>query len=425
MSVSYKKLWKLLIDRDMKKRDLCKIANVSSTSLAKLGKGENVNTDILFRICSALNCGLGDIAEVFPSNQLEVSLSGFENAKSEENHVGLSRKPRSTISGQIDIFHEEILAKDNKAIYDPESTSEESFEDAEEVAVVDPRNSLNDLTGREWLPETKSFFFQKGLGSKHPHAQIERLHPAPFSFQDISKLVCFFTKKGGLVLDPFGGVGSTAKSCALNNRICTSIELSKEWHDLSIKRLETEVGEGSSSEHTFINADCVTTLKTFKDNTFDFIVTSPPYWAILNKKADHKVKRTRIDNNLATNYSESSRDLGNISDYNDFLETLIHKVFQQCGRVLKQNRYMCIVVSDFRHSSEFISFHSDIIHKLSHSKVGRNWELTLQGVKILLQNHKSIFPYGYPYAYVENIHHQYVLIFRKTRIKDGGSGSGV
>src|SRR5688572_11172188 len=52
-------------------------------------------------------------------------------------------------------------------------------------AAVHPRNTLNDLSGAEWLPETKSFFFQKGLGSKHPHAQIERQHPAPFSFQDV------------------------------------------------------------------------------------------------------------------------------------------------------------------------------------------------------------------------------------------------
>ena len=64
MSASYKKLWKILIDKDMKKRDLCKIAHVSPTSIAKLGKGENVNTDILIRICKALNCDISDIMEV-------------------------------------------------------------------------------------------------------------------------------------------------------------------------------------------------------------------------------------------------------------------------------------------------------------------------------------------------------------------------
>ena len=64
MAISYKKLWKLLIDRNMKKRDLQKLANVSSSSIAKLGKNENVNTDILVRICTALNCELQDIMEL-------------------------------------------------------------------------------------------------------------------------------------------------------------------------------------------------------------------------------------------------------------------------------------------------------------------------------------------------------------------------
>ena len=66
MDVSYKKLWKILIDRDMKKRDLCEVAGVSAASIAKLGKGENVNTDILVRICRALNCELSDIMELQP-----------------------------------------------------------------------------------------------------------------------------------------------------------------------------------------------------------------------------------------------------------------------------------------------------------------------------------------------------------------------
>lgn len=66
MEMSYKKLWKLLIDKDMKKKDLQKIANISSASIAKLGKNENVNTDILLKICDALNCDISDIAEVQP-----------------------------------------------------------------------------------------------------------------------------------------------------------------------------------------------------------------------------------------------------------------------------------------------------------------------------------------------------------------------
>jgi len=68
LGASYKKLWKLLIDRDMKKRDLCALAQVSPTSLAKLSKGENVNTDILVRICRALDCDICDIMEILPDS---------------------------------------------------------------------------------------------------------------------------------------------------------------------------------------------------------------------------------------------------------------------------------------------------------------------------------------------------------------------
>ena len=143
--------------------------------------------------------------------------------------------------------------------------------------VVDKRNSLNDLTGKEWIPETKSYMFQKGLGASHPHAQIEKQHPAPFSFQDIESLVKFFTKAGMSVLDPFGGVGSTAKACELLGRTCTSIELSEKYHKLSIERLESEVGKGTSRHHKFINGDSCSILQDLASNSMDFIVTSPPY----------------------------------------------------------------------------------------------------------------------------------------------------
>ena len=64
MQISYKKLWKLLIDRDMLKKDLAAKAEISSTSIAKLSKNENVNTEILRKICSALNCDISDIMEM-------------------------------------------------------------------------------------------------------------------------------------------------------------------------------------------------------------------------------------------------------------------------------------------------------------------------------------------------------------------------
>lgn len=281
---------------------------------------------------------------------------------------------------------------------------------------VDPKNKLNDLTGKEWVPETKSYFYQKGLGANSPEAQIEKLHPAPYSFQDIARLITFFTKKGMKVLDPFGGVGSTAKACEITGRNCTSIELSNKWHQLSIERLETEVGEGTSSKHRFINGDSCIELKKIETNSYDFVVTSPPYWGILAKQ-DQKVKKNRVANNLDTKYSEDDRDLGNVKDYQQFLNILVKNIFMECARIVASEKYMAIVVSDFRDKSNFISFHSDLIQRMNNAEIENGGVLKLQGVKILIQNHKGLLPYGYPFSYVENIHHQYILIFRKEQSK--------
>ena len=72
VTVSYKKLWKLLIDKDMKKKDLREATVMSTTTLAKLGKDEFVNTEILAKICKALQCDIGDIMELNDDNESEI-----------------------------------------------------------------------------------------------------------------------------------------------------------------------------------------------------------------------------------------------------------------------------------------------------------------------------------------------------------------
>jgi DNA-binding Xre family transcriptional regulator len=69
MAVSYKKLWKILIDKDMKKKDLQKVAGVSWASVTKLSKGENVSMEILIKICKALECDIGDIVQLVPDEE--------------------------------------------------------------------------------------------------------------------------------------------------------------------------------------------------------------------------------------------------------------------------------------------------------------------------------------------------------------------
>lgn len=71
MAVSYKRLWKLLIDKDIKKKDLCSMAGVSPATITKMGKNGHVTTEVLLKICTALDCGIDDIMEIVPES-LEV-----------------------------------------------------------------------------------------------------------------------------------------------------------------------------------------------------------------------------------------------------------------------------------------------------------------------------------------------------------------
>ena len=68
MAVSYKKLWKMLIDKDMKKKDHCAKAGISTASVTKMGKGGHVTTEVLMKICTALDCTMDDIMEIVPDN---------------------------------------------------------------------------------------------------------------------------------------------------------------------------------------------------------------------------------------------------------------------------------------------------------------------------------------------------------------------
>lgn len=271
------------------------------------------------------------------------------------------------------------------------------------------RNKLNNLTAKEWIPETISVYVQKGLGHNHKDTKIERQHPAPFSFQDVGRLVRFFSKKGEKVLDPFCGVGSTLKACALNDRDGVGFELVEKYVELTKERLQTELELNMfNTKQEILHGDAFELIKKYKKDTFDFIVTSPPYWNIL-QKSDHKVNQTRKAFNLDTKYSNLTNDLGNIDKYEDFLEKLC-SFFSMTSSILKSKKYLCIVVSDFRNKDKFYMFHADLANMLE-----KRTPYRLKGITVLYQRHKRIFPYGYPYSYVPNIHHQYIIILQNEK----------
>ncbi|MGD9498523.1 MAG: DNA methyltransferase [Armatimonadota bacterium] len=324
---------------------------------------------------------------------------------------------------------------------------------------VDPRNRLNELTNRQWLIETKSFWRARGglerppwldpelleqfalwLAERHGQERAEQMmgqlkssvlesvapprdalkltHPATFSEPDIARLIEFFTKRGERVLDPFAGTGSTLLACQATDRIGTGVELIQRWAQVTQQRLEAvgapcrvvapaEAPAAALGGHVVIHADAREALAALPDGCFDFVVTSPPYWQILRKRGE-KVAAERTARGLPTHYSERSDDLGNIESYQDFLDQL-GVVFAHCGRLLRTRRYMCVVVADFRHGPQFHLYHADIARLIEGLGVG----LQLKGLTVLVQDSKNLYPLGIPFAFVSNIHHQFVLIFQK------------
>jgi DNA modification methylase len=273
---------------------------------------------------------------------------------------------------------------------------------------IDPRNSLNELTAKEWLSESVSVWNQKGLGAGHPEAAIEKLHPAPYSYTDVARVIRMFTKPGQTVLDPFVGVGSTLKAAALEGRKGIGFELYPDFARLAKLRLKEEVPAVALERcpQQVIEGDSRKLGKQLEENTVDLIVTSPPYWSILNKKSDHKQRQTREAHGLVTNYGNDDRDLGNIEDYDEFVEVL-GQTLSDAGAALKHKGYLVLIVGDFRHKTRYYPFHADIARDLE----GRGF--TLQAMNVLYQRHKRVFPYGYPFAYVPNVHHQNIVIMRK------------
>lgn len=319
---------------------------------------------------------------------------------------------------------------------------------------ADPRNRLNDLTNKEWMISTKSVwesqteiptghpfdfdnwslfiewlqetkgesFVEEAFGqilpsvmNSHPPARdkLKSQHPATFAESDVERLITFFTKQGQKVLDPFVGSGSTLIACRTTKRCGVGIELVSEWVEIARQRVsgdelplfkDLEIVDQFPQE--LLEGDAREKLKTFEEGTFDFIVTSPPYWKILHKDNDHKVTKERVNKGLDTKYSDLEDDLGNIRTYEKFLGEL-QKVFYECYRVLKKGKYMCVIVSDFRDKDKFITYHSDI------SAAIEECGFRIKGITILVQDNKNLYPYGVPYAFVSNINHQYILVFQK------------
>jgi DNA modification methylase len=277
------------------------------------------------------------------------------------------------------------------------------------------RSPLNDLTAREWVRATKSVILQRGLGARHPDTKYETRHPCPFSYSDAQNLITFFTRRGDSVLDPFAGIASTLKACALSKRLGTGIELNEEYCDWSQERLRDEVPPAQLAQYPqrILRGDARAVVGILKEDAFDFILTSPPYWRILSKPPDSKASQSAALRNGTLAYGDDPRDFASIERYEDFVPQMAEFLLS-LRRVLGPRRYLAAIVADFRDGAVLHSYQADLIIAIREQQRQQPFprQLVLQGISVLVQNQKRLYPYGYPTAYVPNIHHHYILIYR-------------
>ncbi len=284
-------------------------------------------------------------------------------------------------------------------------TDPESPERPADDGAADPRNRLNDLTGREWTYALRSV-----LATRYPtsgpeayaHA-LRRAHPSPKPPQLMAELLRFFTRRGGRVLDPFAGVGGTLLACALEGRAGVGVELSAEYAAI-YAQASAELG---LTPQTLVVGDArrLAEYPEVAAELFDLVLTDPPYAAMMARpKTGERKKQGRGD---ATPFTADPADLGNLG-YREFLGEL-RAVLALAAEQLRPRGYLVLFTKDLQPTREHHNLlHADIVTELLQLP-----ELTFRGYRIWHDQSQNLYPFGYPFAFVANQVHQFILIFRK------------
>ena len=292
-----------------------------------------------------------------------------------------------------------------------------------------PRNTLNELTGEEWLHFTKSVW-TTAYPSELGHA-LRKAHGANKPPRLMARLIEFFTRTGELVLDPFAGVGGTLLGAAIARgpRRALGIELAPRWADV-YRQVVSEAsaergGQGSlladlgtndpGGPRTFDPSGCelrvgdaLTVLPTLADGSVDFVATDPPYNVQLPMTMSGG-PLARSFANRRTDYAmvtDDPRDLANAPDYPAFLDRM-ETVLAELARVLGPGRYAVLIVRDAYQGGRYVFTGADLAARAS------NVGLIPKGDLIWYQAGTRLRPYGYPTGFVPNIAHQHLLVLRR------------
>ena len=266
-----------------------------------------------------------------------------------------------------------------------------------------PSNKLNDLDSKTWLKFQKSWF----LHNPPPRKKGVLVHPAKFPETLAQEFIEFFTKQGGTVLDPMAGTGSALVAALRAGRNSYGIELNSKYAEIAKQIIEEERNalgekvEGLTSK--VINGDAAQVM-SYGLPSVDYVLTSPPYWDMLHARGAETQKKRRLSDELDVRYSDDPNDLGNIRDYESFLEKLVG-IYERLKPLLCDKAYLTIIVKNVKKGGRVYPLAWDIARELGRTYI-------LKDEKIWVQDNQRLAPFGLGSAWVSNTFHHYCLQFR-------------
>lgn len=270
-----------------------------------------------------------------------------------------------------------------------------------------PPNRLNDLDSKTWLKFQKSWF----VHNPPPRQKGVLRHPAKFPETMAQEFIEFFTKRDQVVFDPMAGTGSALVAALRAGRNAYGIELNPAYAEIARQVVADEQANlGAAAAHlaaSIIAGDALQAPQLaaeYKIPLVDYVLTSPPYWDMLHARGAATQKKRRTSPDLDVFYSDDPNDLGNVRDYDQFVERLT-EIYVSLQPLLKPKAYLTIIVKNVKKGGKIYPLAWDLARSL-----GKTY--TLKDEKLWCQDNQSLAPYGLGSAWVSNTFHHYCLQFR-------------
>ena len=273
-------------------------------------------------------------------------------------------------------------------------------------------NTLNHMSGGEWTYFINSVIntAYKTSGEDSFAHKIRKIHPTPKPPQLMRDIIQFFTKENELVFDYFMGVGGTLLGAGICGRRAIGIDLNANYIE-AYKMAAKEIGV---PEFKCIEGDCLKFLSDkaemsniLNGEEISLVLIDPPYGNMMSREktgADIKVY-----GNVATPFTDSDKDFGNLE-----LDCFFNSLKESVEKILpyvKKRGHVVIFIKDLQPIGKNTNLlHAEIVNKLNEIP-----NLNYKGMKIWADQTAKLFPYGYPFSFVANQIHQYILIFRKEK----------